>query len=312
MNRFPDPLTLPEDIVKTRYQRNREVSFAIWLGVFARIGIIVFEMLGFFLFSSSALFLDALSSLFDVLSSFILLVFIKLATRPPDSDHPFGHGRFEPLVGFQLGMIMSCVGFFLMVQQLLSLSVAKDSVHHHLAWTFPLVAMIILEGCYHFARRVGRKQKSSALLVETNHYRIDSISSCFALVALLFASHLPTWYSFIDRLGAIAIALFMIVLGVKSVIENVHELMDRVPDATFFERVRKAAIKVEGVLGTEKLLILRYGPDAHVNIDIEVAPDLSVEKAHLLTQKVRLEIQKEWPAVRDVMVHVEPYYPGDH
>jgi divalent metal cation (Fe/Co/Zn/Cd) transporter len=76
--------------------------------------------------------------------------------------------------------------------------------------------------------------------------------------------------------------------------------------------VKEAALKVEGVLATEKVLIQSYGPDAHVDIDIEVAPNLSVEVAHKLTQKVRAEIQKAWPAVRDVIVHIEPYYPGDH
>ena len=88
--------------------------------------------------------------------------------------------------------------------------------------------------------------------------------------------------------------------------------MDRIPEDRFFNTVRQAAKHVEGVLETEKIRIQRYGPDAHVDIDIEVDPGLTVEVAHAISQKVRVEIQKAWPAVRDVTVHIEPYYSGDH
>ena len=104
----------------------------------------------------------------------------------------------------------------------------------------------------------------------------------------------------------------MIVMGVYAVRNNLHQLLDRVPDAHFFDTVTKAAKIVPGVLDTEKIRIQLYGPDAHVDIDVEVDPQLSVEKAHEISQKVRVEIQKEWPAVRDVTVHIEPYYPNDH
>jgi len=91
-----------------------------------------------------------------------------------------------------------------------------------------------------------------------------------------------------------------------------NQLLDKIPATRYFLAVRKAAINVNGVLDTEKIRIQQYGPDAHVDIDIEVDPQLSVEKAHTISQHVRAAIQKEWPMVRDVMVHIEPYYPGDH
>jgi hypothetical protein len=93
---------------------------------------------------------------------------------------------------------------------------------------------------------------------------------------------------------------------------NIHQLLDRTPDDSYFTLVRDAAMKASGVHATEKILIQVYGPDAHVSIDVEVDPHLSVEVAHEITQKVRHEIQVAWPAVRDVIVHVEPYYEGDH
>jgi divalent metal cation (Fe/Co/Zn/Cd) transporter len=89
-------------------------------------------------------------------------------------------------------------------------------------------------------------------------------------------------------------------------------MMDRIPNPRFFEKVKNAARSVDGVEETEKIRIQLYGPDAHVDIDIEVDPHLTVEVAHKISQQVRAEIQKKWTAVRDVTVHVEPYYPNDH
>ena len=115
-----------------------------------------------------------------------------------------------------------------------------------------------------------------------------------------------------DHIGAMTIASMMVVLGIYAAKNNLDQLMDRIPNRDFFERVRKASLTVIGVLDTEKIRIQLYGPDAHVDIDIEVDPLLPVHLAHEISQNVRVEIQKEWPSVRDVTVHIEPYYPGDH
>ena len=104
----------------------------------------------------------------------------------------------------------------------------------------------------------------------------------------------------------------MVVLGAAAARENFHQLLDRTPDEAHFEQVKSAALRVGGVLGVEKVRIQHAGPDAHVDIDIEVDPEMNVAAAHVITQHVRAEIQRDWPSVREVVVHVEPYYPGDH
>lgn len=94
--------------------------------------------------------------------------------------------------------------------------------------------------------------------------------------------------------------------------DNLHQLLDRIPATHYFDTVKQAARRVKGVFGTEKIRIQLYGPDSHVDIDIEVEPEMSVLAAHEISQQVRVEIQKDWPAVRDVTVHIEPFYPNDH
>lgn len=313
MSKFPEPVPLPPDVYALRDKRHAQLVQSAKWGIKARLSIILFELIGFLYINSSSLFMDIVASLLDILSTLFLILCIQLARKPPDSDHPFGHGRYEPLGGLLLGVSLAAMGAMLFVQQLMG-AIQEEHVREigMWAWIFPGVAVVLLEICYRYMIKTARQENSPALAADAYHYRIDGITSLFATIALLTAAFLPHWSLLIDHIGAILIDLFMIVTGFIATRENFHQLMDKVPNESFFKLVKEAASKVEGVLGTEKVLIQLYGPDAHVDIDVEVDPQLSVDLAHQISQRVRAEIQKTWPAVRDVTVHIEPYYANDH
>lgn len=313
MTHFPDPIALPADIEQRRQERQKQLVRSSIFGIAIRLSIILAEFAGVLVFGSSALLMDALASVIDVISSILLLICVKLAYRPPDENHPFGHGRYEPLIGLQLGIFMILVGAGMLFQQSFALSsVAAKEVIDPRTWIIPLCAVLLLEISYQCVMRAARQQHSPALAADAVHYRIDGIASLFATIALIGAAFFPIWSVAIDHFGAIFIAVLMIIIGVYASRQNLNQIMDRTPDKSYFERVSRAAKRVEGVLGTEKIRIQLYGPDAHVDIDVEVDPVLSVKLAHSISQKVRVEIQKEWPPVRDVTVHIEPFYPEDH
>lgn len=312
MTHFPNPIHLPSSVFHERKERERQLVKSSVRGIALRIMIVIFELVGVMIFGSSALLMDAIASGIDILSSLLLVICIKLAYRPPDENHPFGHGRYEPLIGLQLGIMMAVIGAGVLFQQTFSLSSAGDRIIDPRTWMIPFCAVILLEISYQIVMRTARRQNSPALAADAVHYRIDGITSLFATVALVLAAYVPTWGDTLDHIGAILIALLMVGIGVYAARQNLHQIMDRTPDRSYFDRVKFAAEKVEGVLGTEKIRIQLYGPDAHVDIDIEVEPFLSVEVAHKISQQVRAEIQKDWSQVRDVTVHIEPFYPGDH
>jgi cation diffusion facilitator family transporter len=313
MTHFPNPISLPESVPQARKDRNKQVVDAAKWGIIIRLFVILMELLGFYWFASSALLMDAISSSLDIVTSSVLIVCIKLAARPPDEDHPFGHGRYEPLAGLQLGMLLLFVGSGMIIQQLSQLfEVPEGKVIDPNAWIIPLFAMIMLEICYQIMIRVAKRKNSPALAADAVHYRVDGLTSLFATIALIAAAFFPEWSIIIDHFGAIVIAILMVGLGINAIRNNLSQLMDKAPHSDYFECVRKAARRVKDVLDTEKIRIQIYGPDAHVDIDVEVDPQLPVETAHKISQQVRAEIQKEWPSVRDVTVHIEPYYPDDH
>jgi cation diffusion facilitator family transporter len=179
-------------------------------------------------------------------------------------------------------------------------------------WMIPFIAVIMLEVCYQIIIRAAKQQNSPALAADALHYRMDGLTSLFATVALLLGAYIPELSVILDNVGAILIALLMIGIGLHVARQNLDQLLDHVPEEKYFERVRNAAKRTKGVLGTEKIRIQLYGPDAQVDIDVEVDPQHTVAVAHEISQKVRAEIQKDWPAVLDVVVHIEPFYPNDH
>lgn len=310
---FPKPIIPPDFVLRARIERKKHLLKATFIGVAIRSVIIIGEFLGAIVFNSSSLFMDALSSSLDVLSSCLLIFFIKLAERPPDENHPFGHGRYEPIAGLQLGLLLAISGAFMFINQLLHLKITgTEEAMNPFAWVIPLAALILLEICYAISLRAAKAHDSPALIADAAHYRIDGLTSLFAAIALISAAYFPQMSGLLDTIGAIAIALFMMGMGIYTTKGNLNQLMDTIPGKKYFTLVREAAIKVAGVFDTEKIRIQLYGPDAHVDIDIEVDPRLSVEKAHCISQEVRAAIQRDWPQVRDVTVHIEPYYPGDH
>jgi cation diffusion facilitator family transporter len=310
---FPEPVRPQEGLRDARARRTQRLVRVTLIGIAVRLVIVAAELVGYAVYRSATLLIDALASLADVTASLLLVAAIRLAARPPDDDHPFGHGRYEPLAGLQLAVFLAGLGGYLFLRQLWSAATTPTAGEiAAIAGLIPLIAAGLLEVVARVIRRIGARHRSSALIAESAHFRIDAMTSLIAAIGIGLAAALPSYGHLIDRLGAMLLAAVMIWLGAAAALENLHQLMDRVPEDASFERVRAAAAAVEGVREVEKIRIQHAGPDAHVDIDIEVDPEIRVDEAHRIAQHVRATIQSAWPSVREVVVHVEPYYEGDH
>lgn len=312
MDKFHQPIKPGAHVHRLRQERLGSVMRACYRGITLRLIIILAEFIGYILTQSQSLWLDVISTSLDICFSFFLVLSIKYASRPPDENHPFGHGRFEPIAGLQLAVILVVFGGILGVQQFKGTFYQTHTVFPFYTFLIPLVAAVFMEACYHYFKYTALKTHSSALLADAYHFRSDALSSVFATLALGLGLINPHFASLCDHIGAICIATMMVITGLRSTAENLHQLLDKKPSKEYLHKIAQAAMRIKGVLGTEKLRVQRYGPDAHVDIDIEVDPKLSVMKAHRIAQQVRSSIQEEHPEVQDVMVHVEPYFEADH
>ncbi|MFG0294573.1 MAG: cation diffusion facilitator family transporter, partial [Maioricimonas sp. JB045] len=142
---FPGPVRPPEHVEDARAHRQRDLLRVAWLGIALRLAIIAAELLAVWILGYAALLVDAIASIFDVVSSLAIVMAIRLAARPPDEDHPFGHGRYEPLAGLQLGIVVALAGIWLATSHAIGAWQAPAAGEVKAwAWLIPALSALLL------------------------------------------------------------------------------------------------------------------------------------------------------------------------
>lgn len=253
---------------------------------------------------SSSVLSDGLEAAGDVLSSSIVLFGLWLASKPPDADHPYGHGRYETLSGLAVGAMLLLAGAAILWHGITSFGTQSVLA----GWTlYPLFASVIVKlGLAGSKFRIGQRIESTALQVDAWHDVTDLLSTSVALVAVLLNLLDPVRFGAADHVGATAIGLIIIFLSVRVVHNTVDQLVDTMPEAKKMAQVREAAMSVPGALGIEKCFARRTGLTYHVDLHLEVDPEMTVRQSHEIATAVRFAIKERLRWVADVLVHVEP------
>lgn len=258
---------------------------------------------------SQAVVADGVESATDVLTSFAVLVSLGVAIRPPDEDHPYGHGRFEILTGLVLGHILTLTGLVIGWRSVVVMLGPRHTPAAYAIW--PLAVSIVLKFFLSmYKMRTGRKIGSSALIADAWNDAVDILSGAVALIAVGLSILQPTLFALADPIGGVLVGSIIIVLGFKVIRETTLHLMDTMPEADSMKEIRASALTVAGALGVEKCFARKTGLRYHVDLHLEVDPDLTVRDSHSIAEQVRNKVKRDLPWVADVLVHVEPYPPG--
>lgn len=256
--------------------------------------------------NSTAVVSDGLESAGDVLASGLALFGLVLAAKPPDTEHPYGHGRVEILSALIVGMMLTASGTLISFRSLERVREVQHTPAAYAMW--PLIASIIIKSIMSLVkRRLGRKIRSSALLADAWNDTVDILSGSTALVALGITLYDPVKYVAADHLGGAAVGIIVIFLGVRVVRDTTLQLIDTMPDAAALDHIRQVALHVPGALGIEKCYARKTGLQWHVDLHLEVDPAMSVYESHEIATQVRIRIKEELDWVADVLVHVEPH-----
>ena len=256
--------------------------------------------------NSTAVVSDGLESAGDVLASGLALFGLVLAAKPPDSEHPYGHGRVEILSALIVGMMLTASGSVISFRSLERVREVQHTPAAYAVW--PLIGSILIKSIMSLMkRRFGRKIRSSALLADAWNDTVDILSGSIALVALGITLYDPVKFVAADHLGGAAVGVIVIFLGVRVVRDTTLQLMDTMPDPTDMNRIRQVALRVPGALGIEKCYARKTGLQWHVDLHLEVDPAMSVYESHEIATQVRTRIREELDWVADVLVHVEPH-----
>ena len=256
--------------------------------------------------NSTAVVSDGLESAGDVLASGLALFGLILAAKPPDTEHPYGHGRVEILSALIVGMMLTASGTLISFRSLQRAGEVQHTPAAYAVW--PLLASIVIKSIMSWMkRRYGRKISSSALLADSWNDTVDILSGSVALIALGLTLYDPVRFVAGDHIGGAAVGLVVIFLGVRVVRDTTLQLMDTMPDPAALDRIRQVALRVPGALGIEKCYARKTGLQWHVDLHLEVDPAMSVYESHEIATQVRIRIREELEWVADVLVHVEPH-----
>lgn len=249
---------------------------------------------------------DGVESASDVIASGVVLFGLIMAARPPDADHPYGHGRLETISGFTVGWILAVIGIAIAFSSMRNHAETHAPPQAFAAW--PLVASILMKGTlsgikFHYAK----KTRSAGLLADAWNDTVDILSGIVALSALGLTLYDPARFLAADHYGGLCVGIIVVYLGLRVVRETTMQLMDTMPDAREVDEIRRIALMVPGALGVEKCFARKTGLQYHVDLHLEVDPGMTVRASHDIASEVRDRIKAELDWVADVLVHVEPH-----
>ena len=254
---------------------------------------------------STAVVADGLESAADVFSSGIVLLGLTVAAKPADWNHPYGHGRVETLTGLFVGFMLAMAGVAISVNALRNIGVAHASLARFVIW--PLIGSAavksLLSGIkFHY----GRKILSAGLIADAWNDCVDIFSALAALVAVSFSILSPVRFQAADHWGGFVVGLIVVFTGLRVTRDTALQLMDTMPDVATMAEIRRVALTVPGVRGVEKCFARKTGLQYHVDLHLEVDPEITVRQSHDIATQVRIVIKETLHWVADVLVHVEP------
>jgi cation diffusion facilitator family transporter len=277
----------------------------------ARTGMVVSGLLGALKIGvgvaghSAAVTADGFESAADVFTSGMVLVGMKLAARPPDENHPYGHGRVEILTGLLLGFLLFGAGLIIALRAWTGAGNVAAPPAAYAIWPV-LISIGVKFAMVTYKRRAAKEFSSSALRADAANDAVDIVSGVVALTALLLTLRYQDRFPHADQYGAFIVGAIVMATAVRVAYEAAMHLMDTMPDDIAMEDIRKAAVTVPDVVGVEKCFARKTGLKYHVDLHLEVDPDITVRASHDIAQRVRERVCELLPWVADVLVHVEP------
>lgn len=261
-----------------------------------------------FLGSSHALVADAVHSLSDSATDIAVLVGAPFWSAPADSEHPHGHGRIETMVTLLIGLALGSVGIGLVYNALASIQRPDPLQPGWLAFTVACVSVVGKEALYQWTARVGKRLKSSAVIANAWHHRSDAFSSVPVAVAVIGMKVRPDW-TFLDHLAAVIVSLLILQATWWIVWPTLKQLSDTGATRAERNRIMELAGSTDGVRALHALRTRHVGPGLHIDLHVQVDPELSVHDGHRIAGIVKKRLLQEGPDVVDVLIHLEPYEP---
>ena len=291
--------------IKPEITNEQSAVNAIYFSLIGNTFLAIIKGLAGFFGNSYALIADAIESTADIFSSVLVLFGIKYSNKPADDNHPYGHGRAEPLITFLV------VGFLITSATIIAYeSIINIQTPHDLpkSWTLIVLGIIIIwkEVSFRLVIKRSIETNSSSLKADAWHHRSDAITSIAAFIGISIAIYLGKGYESADDWAALFASGFILYNSYLIFRPALGEIMDEHLYDDLILTIRKVSHTVKGVIDTEKCFIRKAGMKYHVDLHATVKATISVKEGHDIAHDLKDTLRSEIPELGHVLIHIEP------
>lgn len=275
------------------------------IGIFSSLILAGIKIFSGIVGNAYALIADGIESIADVFTSFVVLTGLKIAARPPDENHPYGHGKAEPIAGLVVAISLFIAAAVIIIQ-----SIIEIITPHHAPAPFTLIVLILIviikEFLFRHIQKVGIDIESVAVKNDAWHHRSDAITSGAAFIGILIALLGGPGYEAADDFAALFASFIIVINGYKILKPALYELSDASLSDDLIKKIRIEALEINMVRGVEKCFVRKMGFDYFVDAHIIVDGKLTVFEGHEIAHNVKAKLRKDNPQIAEVLVHIEP------
>ncbi|MEY3592099.1 MAG: hypothetical protein RLZZ38_1068 [Bacteroidota bacterium] len=265
----------------------------------------IIKGLGGIIGHSDALIADAIESCADIFSSFLVLFGLHYAHKPADDDHPYGHGKAEPLITFAVVGFLLISATIIAVESIRNLNEPQEQPAFFTLYILGAI-IIIKELSYRYVYRKGVLTNSSSLKADAWHHRSDAISSLIAFLGITSTFLFGKGFEKADDWAALIAAFFIVYNAYRIFRPALGEIMDEHTHHELIHEIRTASKEVNGVIDIEKCWARKNGMTYVVDLHLEIDGNLSVTEGHGISHDLKDHLMETFPYITEVLIHIEP------
>lgn len=272
--------------------------------IIANVVLCAAKLLAGILANSGAMFADAIHTLSDVITTVIVMVGAKFASKPDDDDHPYGHERIEAIVSIFMAIALIAVAVGIGYNGINNIINGTLSRPGTLALVAAIISIAVKEWMYRYTVRAAKKINSPSLKADAWHHRSDALSSIGTLIGIGGAI---AGFEILDPIAAIIVCIMIIHVGIEIYMQAYNQLVDKSAGDDVTDRITEILNSVDGVCHIDNIKTRMHGPKIFADIEISVDKNISVSDGHEIAQKVHDKIEADIPDIKHCMVHVNPW-----
>lgn len=295
---------------KSTDMREKKIFRVTILGSIVNVLLLVAKFVAGIVGNSAAMIADAVHSLSDFLTDIVVLVFVKISSKPEDGDHDYGHGKYETLATTIIGLALLYVGIMIGKNAIVNIIdfIRGEELQQPgiIALVAALVSIIAKEWVFRKTRKVSREVDSQALEANAWHHRSDALSSIGTAVGIGGATFLGKQWAVLDPVAALIVSAFIIVTGIKLAWQSVEELLEKSLSEEVEEKIKTITLVQEGISDVHHLRTRKMGNRIAIEMHVRMDGKTPLVEAHEAASAIEKNLREEFGQNTHIMIHLEP------